>query len=96
MFDRILREMQERVRTRQYIVTLHAEEEMEDDELSIFDVERAVLTGKIVERQRDNQTTEWKYRLSGESINNKKTELITKISVTGKLVFITAYAMDKI
>ena len=69
---------------------------MEDDELSIFDVERAVLTGKIVERQRDNQTTEWKYRLSGESIDNKKTELITKISVTGKLVFITAYAMDKI
>jgi hypothetical protein len=33
-------------------MTLHAVEEMEDEGLSIFDVERAILTGKIARRQR--------------------------------------------
>ena len=53
MYDRVLRQMRERIRTRQFIVTIHAEEEMADDDLSIFDVERVVLTGTITERQKD-------------------------------------------
>jgi hypothetical protein len=43
MYDRILKQMQEKIRTRQYVMTIHAEEEMVDDNLSIFDVERVVL-----------------------------------------------------
>jgi hypothetical protein len=38
---------------RQYIMSLHAEDEMEADGLSIYDVESALLTGKITERQKD-------------------------------------------
>ena len=34
MYDRILKQIQEKVRTRQYVMTLHAEEEMNDDELT--------------------------------------------------------------
>jgi len=34
-------------------MTLHAVEEMEDDRLTVLDVEHAILTGKIVERQPD-------------------------------------------
>ena len=60
--------MRERIRTRQYVMTFHAEEEMTDDNLSIFDVERVVLTGKIVERQKDQNTKEWKYIVEGETI----------------------------
>ncbi|MFW6096843.1 MAG: DUF4258 domain-containing protein [Chloroflexota bacterium] len=41
---------------------------MADDELTIFDVERAILTGEIVERQRDRESGEWKYVLVGASI----------------------------
>lgn len=37
-------------------MTLHAEEEMSNDGLTIFDVERVVLTGDIVERQQDHNT----------------------------------------
>jgi hypothetical protein len=47
VFDRVLRRMREKVRSRQYVVTLHAEEEMASDGLTIFDVERAILTGEI-------------------------------------------------
>ena len=38
MLQRILMEIRDKVRLRQYIMTLHAEEEMSDDELSIFDI----------------------------------------------------------
>ena len=40
MFDRILKRMREKIRTRQYVMTLHAEEEMNNDCLSIFYVEQ--------------------------------------------------------
>ena len=35
-------------------MTYHAVEEMAEDELGILDVENAVLTGKITERQEDD------------------------------------------
>jgi hypothetical protein len=53
VFDHILQRMQEKVRALDYVMTIHAEEEMEDDDLSILDVERAILTGEIIERQQD-------------------------------------------
>ncbi|MFQ5594791.1 MAG: DUF4258 domain-containing protein [Anaerolineae bacterium] len=83
--------MQERVRTRQYVMTLHAEEEMDEDELSIFDVERGILTGEIIERQKDRETGEWKYLISGETLAGDEVVVVTKASPTGKLVIITVY-----
>ncbi len=43
MFDRILKEMRDKIRRREYIMSIHAEEEMDDDCLTIFDVERGIL-----------------------------------------------------
>jgi hypothetical protein len=72
-------------------MTLHAEEEMNSDDLTIYDVESAILTGKIVERQRDRETAELKYRINGQTLSDDKVEVITKVSPTGKLVIITVY-----
>lgn len=83
--------MREKVRTRQYIMSLHAEEEMNDDELAIFDVERVILTGKIIERQKEEDTAEWKYLVQGQSIEGDNVIVVAKLSPTGKLVFITVY-----
>jgi len=91
MFERILRQMREKVRTRQYVMTLHAEEEMNEDDLSIFDVEHCILGGSIAERQRDVMTAEWKYRIAGETFEGSQAEVIAKLSVTGKLVIVTVY-----
>ncbi len=93
MFERILAEIRDKIRLRQYIMTVHAEEEMNDDELSIFDLERCVLTGEITERQKDKETGESKYLVEGESITNGKIMVVVKISSTGKLVFITTYRL---
>jgi hypothetical protein len=91
MYERALRQMREKIRTRQYVMTLHAEEEMNDDDLTIFDVERAVLTGEVLERQADQVAGEWKYLVAGQSVDGDNVEVVAKISMTAKLVIITVY-----
>lgn len=91
MHERVLRQMREKIRTRQYVMTLHAEEEMNDDDLTIFDVERAILTGEVVARQEDRETGEWKYLIVGQSVHGDRLEVIGKVSVTQRLVIITVY-----
>jgi hypothetical protein len=46
MFDRVLKRMRERIQSRQYVMTLHAEEEMDADGLTIYDVERGILAAR--------------------------------------------------
>ena len=94
MYDRILKRMREKIRTRQYVMTLHAEEEMDDDNLSIFDVERGILTGRIIERQKERVPAEWKYLVEGETVAGELIAVVAKLSVTGKLVIITVYRCD--
>jgi len=66
---------------------------MNDDELSIFDLEHVILTGEIVERQRDRATLELKYRVEGESLDGELLEVVVKISSTGMLVILTVYKL---
>ncbi len=64
---------------------------MEEDGLTIFDVESVILSGKIIERQKDQNTGEWKYLLRGETLAGESAITVTKISPTGKLVFVTVF-----
>ncbi len=91
MFERILKRMREKIYVRQYVMTLHAEEEMNDDGLTIYDMESGILTGDILERQKNKVTAEWKYRVRGETIDAGEVEVVAKLSSTGKLVIITVY-----
>jgi hypothetical protein len=91
MYDRLLKRMRELIRTRHYIMSLHAEDEMEADGLTIFDVESAILTGRIIERQKDRASAEWKYLVSGQALVDEGVTVAVKFSPTGKLVFITVF-----
>lgn len=64
---------------------------MNDDDLTIYDVERGILTGEILERQKDRVPAEWKYRIRGETVEGGGVEVVAKLSPTGKLVIITVY-----
>lgn len=80
MFPRILKRLRELVRTKQYVMTLHAEEEMDEDGLSIFDIENCLLSGEIVERQKDQATAEWKYLVHGGTLGeNEQIVVVTKL-----------------
>jgi hypothetical protein len=71
---------------------LHGEEEMDEDELSIFDVERAILTGTIIERQKGSEQQEWKYVVRGQTIYGSIIAIVAKLSPTpNKMVIITVY-----
>lgn len=91
MHERILQRFRDRIRSLDYVVTLHAEEEMDEERLSVFDLESAVLTGEIVERQRDRQTREWKYVVNGRGLDGGTVGVVGKLSPTGCLVIITVY-----
>jgi len=91
VFDRVLRRMRELVRTSRYVMTVHGHEEMEADRLTVFDVEHCILTGEIVERQKDLRTGEWKYLVEGETLSGHRAVVVSTVGATGKLVIITVY-----
>jgi len=84
MFEDIRNKMRGRIRSFDYVMTLHAEEEMENDDLSIFDIENAILTGEIVERQKDGETDEWKYIFASQPIDDETINCCGKIKCDGQ------------
>lgn len=91
MFEQTLKRIQAQVRNLAYIMTHHAFVEMENDRLTIFDVEHTLLTGKITERQKDRQSDEWKYVVEGQTLGSETAVVVTKFTLTGILVIITVY-----
>lgn len=95
LYPRILKRLRDCIRERRYVVTLHAQDEMDNDSLSIFDVERVVLPGEIVERQREAKTREWKYLLQGKALDDREVVVVTKMGPTDKLVVITVFLDER-
>lgn len=62
-------------------------------DMTVYDLERLVFTGEIVERQRDRATGERKYRIRGQTIGEIGAETVVKIAATRKVVFLTAYTL---
>lgn len=93
MLDDILRRMRNKIRTGDYVMTLHCEEELDAEELTAFDIERCILTGEIIERQKDNETGEMKYRVFGSMVSGDLMEVVAKFGQAGRLFIITAYSI---
>lgn len=91
MFEAILQHIQAKIRALDYVMTIHADEEMDDDGLSILDVEQVILTGLIVEQQRDRNTGDWKYLINGQTDDSLNVIVVAKLSPTDTVVIITVY-----
>ena len=74
-----------------YVVSTHAAEELDDDQLSILDLENIILTGQITERQSDAHTRAVKCVIAGITLDGSEAEAVVRVGFTGKLVVITAY-----
>ena len=79
------------IRSLKYVVTTHAADELEDDNLTILGLENIILTGKVVERQRDAKSREIKYVVDGIAIDGAAAQAVVKVGFSGKLVVVTAY-----
>jgi hypothetical protein len=79
------------VRSVNYVVSLHAAEELEDDNLTILDLENILLTGRIVERQKDRGTRETKTVIRGRILDDREGEAVVKVNLSGVLYVVTVY-----
>lgn len=85
--------IRECIRSLNYVVTLHAAEELDDDNLTILDLESIVLTGEIGERQRDRRTREGKSVVRGTTLAGEEAEVVVKVGSRGKLIVLTVYLL---
>jgi hypothetical protein len=79
------------VRALKYVVSIHAAEELEDENLTILDLENIILTGRIVERQKDRETRETKVVIRERTLDGREAEAVVKVGPTGALYVITVY-----
>ena len=73
------------------IASTRAADELEDDNLTILDLENIILTGQIAERQRDRATRETKYVIQGSTLEGSVGKVVAKVGLSGKLIIITVY-----
>ena len=68
-------------------------EEMANDDLVFADIERVIATGRIRRRfTRDPRGT--RYEIIGSATEERKVAVICRLKETGKLLFITRYALE--
>ena len=91
MFERTLRRFRSLIRSGEYLLSIHALDEMAEDDVLTEDVENVILTGSIVERQVDRPTGERKYVFFGRDLTGDPVGLVAKIGAAGKAVVITVY-----
>jgi Domain of unknown function (DUF4258) len=93
MHEDVLQRMRQSVRQERYRITYHADQEMYKDKLSDLDVERAVLNGRIVDRQKDYGSGEFKYLIQGKEYYGNSIIVVAKLLPSGWLVVVTVYRL---
>jgi len=83
--------LRELIRALRYVISTHAADELEDDQLSVFDLENIILTGRVIERQRDEITRETKYVVDGSTLDGQVAQAVVKVGHSGRLFVITVY-----
>lgn len=91
MFKSVLLKMRQRVRAGRMTLTIHAREEMYNDQLTTDDLENGILHGSIVERQWDERWQEWKYIVAGEALDGRSLEIVAKLGQRADTLIITVY-----
>ena len=82
-----IRTIQELVRNGLFYLTEHADDEAGAESFDIYDVEYAVLTGKI----RRSWPREAKCEIIGEALDGRTIGVICRITQSGKVRVITVY-----
>ena len=76
-------------------MTVHAVEEMAEDDLDIFDVEQAVSNGQIVRRDRRDPRGV-KYTIQGPTLDSEKlVGVVGRFHASDRFVIITVYDINK-
>ena len=95
MPHRLIERIRRKILFRDYDLTIHAIEEMAEDDLDIFDIEHAVLHGEITRRdKRDPRGI--KYTIQGLSSDGEKlVGIVGRFHGTAHFLIITVYDIKK-
>jgi hypothetical protein len=93
MSERILAEMRKAARAGLVYLTEHAREEMADDSLTFQDVINCILTGDIVDCQRDIGRGENKYVIYGDCVSEDEMAVVAKLTYNKNVGVITVYRL---
>jgi Domain of unknown function (DUF4258) len=88
--------IREKIRFRQYDMSVHAMEEMAEDFLTILDVEEAVLNGRIIRVEKDDPRGT-KYILIGTALVDRQTPVgvVGRFSINERYLIITVYEVTE-
>jgi hypothetical protein len=89
-----IREIRERIRTKNYEVTGHAEEKREDDNLAVADLQCAILAGRVVQIL-TNDPRGNRYVVRGKGQDEREIEVVCRFLASGKLRILTMYALEE-
>jgi len=95
VYDHVMRLFRQKVGAGDFVVTVHAEEEMTDDNLMVSDVEQVIAGGAVQECQRDRAAGERKYRVRGSATDGRPVQAVIKLGPTGKVIIITLYTEEE-
>jgi len=87
MYPRVLDKIRTLVTQGEYILSIHAENEMADDRLTEQDLEAAILNGRIARRKRD-RIGRAKYIIEGAALDGRGMTAVAQLFQTRQLVVI--------
>ena len=87
MYPRALDRIRVLVRQGEYILSIHAENELADDRFTEQDLEAAILNGEIIRRERD-RIGRPKYVVQGTALDRRGMTAVVQLLQTRQLVVI--------
>ena len=96
MPHRVIDRIRQTILLRDYDMTVHAMEEMAEDDLDIFDIEEAVLHGRVARRnKKDPRGT--KYTIEGLALDGERlVGVVGRFHGTDRFLIITVYEINKV
>jgi hypothetical protein len=95
MYPRILAKIRAVVQQGNYVLSIHAENELANDNLNEQDLEAAILSGTIIRRERD-PIGRVKYVIEGRTLGRSGLTAVVQLFQTRQLaVIITVYESQK-
>ncbi len=89
----LIEKIRERIRIRDYYLSLHAEQELAEDGFDRRDMEHASLTG-FVEKKMTHDIRSSRYRVEGVAKDGRLMRVICRFTEVGPVVIITVYEKD--
>ncbi len=89
----VIERIRQKIRSRQYYLSAHAEEEMANDGFERKDVENAIFHG-FIEKQLTLDVRGTRYRIEGPANDGRLMHVLCRFREIGDLIIITVYAKE--